>query len=464
MNPLTPQNMGRPMATKPNFPGLIDLLVLNSRRSPESINADADLRLCEVVRHAYDSIPFYRETWRRAGFDPRHFRGAIDLPNIPFVDKAMIVDAGDAAVDARVPRELLQSSSTSGTSGRSITVHRINLETRVARRALLRQLVHIGARPWHPFLKMASSWLESRQGKFIQRVCKTRHLPPEMSLEDQLRALDEFPAKGLIGQTGGIYLLARELIRRGRTHPLRFVVTTGATLYDEMRESVRTAFCTEPSDMYGAIEVGGVSWQCRRGNYHIDTDRVIVEIVDEHGRPLPPGKKGQVVVTALFAWTQPFIRYRLFDVSALSTRTCECGVRFPLMEPVLGRVNDFIPTPAGDLVTPHFFFHIFDHSGANPVKEWRLIQEDRTHLTYEYIPESPFNQAAFDHGMNEIRKRMGTGCVLRTVQVDSVPMGVTGKRNCIVSRLRPGFVAPDKPWVGEAAVGASALAEERVAI
>lgn len=452
------------MTHQPRYPGLFDLLVANSRRRPESINADASERLCEVVRHAWDNIPFYRETWRRAGFDPRHFRGTIDLPNIPFVDKPMIIDAGDAAVDARVPREMLQSSSTSGTSGRSITVHRTNLETRVARRALLRQLVHLGARPWHPFLKMASSWLESRQGKFIQKICKTRHLPPEMPLEDQLRALDEFPAKGLIGQTGGIYLLARELQRRGRTHPLRFVVTTGATLFDEMRQSIRGAFGCDPSDMYGAIEVGGVSWQCRKGNYHIDTDRVIVEIVDEHGRPLPPGRTGQVVVTALFAWTQPFIRYRLFDISALSTRSCECGLQFPLMEPVMGRVNDFLPTPSGDLVTPHFFFHLFDQPGVNPVKEWRLIQEDRTHLTYEYIPETPFDQAAFDHGMNLIRKRMGPSCILRTAQVESVPMGATGKRNCIVSRLRPGFVAPDKPWVGQPPDAADPMPVEKVAI
>lgn len=445
------------MTLQPKFPGLIDLLLLNGRRRPESVNADAAERLCEVVRHAYEQIPFYRETWRRAGFDPRHFRGPLDLPNIPFVDKPMIIDAGDAAIDARVPREMLQSSSTSGTSGRSITVHRINLETRVARRALLRQLVHLGARPWHPFLKMASSWLESRQGQFVQKICKTRHLPPEMPLEDQIRALDEFPAKGLIGQTGGVYLLAREILRRGRTHPLRFVVTTGATLFDEMRQSIRNAFGTDPSDMYGAIEVGGISWQCRKGNYHIDTDRVIVEIVDEHGRPLPPGKTGQVVVTALFAYTQPFIRYRLFDISALSTRSCDCGLQFPLMEPVMGRVNDFLPTPEGDLVTPHFFFHLFDVPGVNPVKEWRLIQDDRTHLTYEYIPEMPFNQAAFEHGMGLIRKRMGPSCILKTVQVESVPMGATGKRNCIVSRLRPGFVAPDKPWVGQPAGGAAAV-------
>jgi len=445
--------------TEPRYPGLLDILIRNPRRNPADLAREVDARLVDLVAHAQANIPFYRDTWRAAGFDPRGFRGSADLAKLPFVNKNLIVDAGPAAWDARVLEADLQTISTSGTSGRSIHVHRVLRETRVTRRAILRQLVHLGARPWHPFLKMASSWLDKRQGWFVKNFCKTRFYAPETPLDEQIRILEGFTAQGLIGQTGGIYLLARELLRRGRTYPLRFIVPTGATLFDEMRRTMVAAFGANPSDMYGAIEVGPVSWQCRKGNYHIDTDRVIVEIVDEDGRPLPPGAPGQVVVTGLYTWTMPFIRYRLLDISAISTRTCDCGLKFPVMEPIQGRMNDFLPTPAGDLVTPHFFFHLYDTPGVNPVKEWRLIQEDRTHLTYEYVPEEPFNTAAFEHGMNLIRKRMGPTCELRTVRVASVPMGATGKRNCIVSKLRPGFVAPDKPWVGQASNGDTSSAE-----
>lgn len=421
----------------PRFPGLIELLLINARRDPAVVARAADRRLVQLVRHAAENIPFYRETWRAAGFDARDFHSRADLAQLPIVDKEMIVGAGDAARDPRVRTERLQTMRTSGTSGRAITLSRNPREMRAVRRAILRQVLQIGLRPKHRVLTLGSMWLRDRRGIVVRAITRTRFIEPLVPVEEQVRALHEYRPVALMGQTGGIYLLARELLRRGEPYPLRWVVPTGATLVPHMRQTMFEAFGTQPLDLYGAIELGPVSWQCRQREYHIDADRIIVEIVDADGRPLPPGTPGQVVCTSLLGWTMPLIRYRLRDVSCLATRTCTCGCRFPIMEQVHGRVNDFIPTPAGDLVSPHFFFHIFDGVERNPVKDWRVVQEDRARLRFEYVPEAWCTPAAIAQGQAKIETRFGATCHVTMHAVADIPLTPAGKQRCIVSNLRP---------------------------
>ncbi|MBL8878082.1 MAG: phenylacetate--CoA ligase family protein [Phycisphaerales bacterium] len=438
----------------PRLPPLLDFLFYSAkRRAAEKIERRSSDVLRQLVQFVGSEIPFYREHWRSAGVNLAEFRGTPDLPSLPFTDKNLIVGAGAAAIGATAQDEVVVMS-TSGTSGRAIHVQRTRIEMRQMRRGLLRYLFCNGLRPWHRVVTFASPWLHTRRGAFIQRFCKTSFIAADADFDAQIKTLQNYagtgkPAEALIGQTGGIYLLARELLRRGLTIPLRAVAPTGTTVMAEMRRAMREAFQTDPIDLYGAIELGPVAWQCRRGNYHVDIDRVIVEIVDDQGRPLPRGKFGQVVCTALYAAHMPFIRYRLLDISALSTRRCDCGLTLPLMEPIQGRINDFLPTLRGDLVSPHFFFHLFDATGKSPVKEWRLIQPDLRNLVYEYVPEADFDPGAFELGMQRIRDRMGPECALRTQRVDAVPMGATGKRTCIVSMLRPAIVSASQSWVGE---------------
>ncbi|MCG8409481.1 MAG: hypothetical protein MI923_30115 [Phycisphaerales bacterium] len=428
------------------FPTLPQIFLKSPRRSPEALGRTVDAQLRMLVRHAYERIPFYRDYWKHTGFHPDDLTGRTDLPAIPMVDKDMIVEAGQSVLDPCVPEEELDTLSTSGTSGRAITIRRTIRELRVSRRSYLRSLFYVGARPWHRFVTFASTWLHSKRGLFVRKICKTQHLFPKDSLDQQIETLKSFRAVGLAGQTGGLYLLARELLRRGTHHPLKFLAPTGATLMPEMRQTMRDAFLSEPRDLYGAVELGAVSWQCRRGNYHVDADRMAVEIVDDAGKPVPHGQTGQVVCTGLYGYTMPLIRYRLLDVAALSVRTCDCGIQFPLMEPVQGRINDFLPTPQGDLVSPHFLFHIFDHAGGSPVKEWRVIQRAPEDLTYEYVPEDDFSSAALEKGMQAIRERFGAKTQVRAVEVSSIPMTPNGKRTCIVSQLRTEDVTGMRPW------------------
>ncbi len=432
--------------------GLIEELFVNPHRAPSVVATHAQRRLVALVRRAAAQSPFYRELYASAGVDAGAFAGRSDLPHLPMVDKEMLVDAGERVLTGGERSADLVRMRTSGTSGRAIEVTRSRYEMRVTRRGVLRHLMYQGFRPWYRVLTLGSGWLRDRKGVIIGKVVKTRFLEPLMPVDEQVKVLHDFAPQCLVGQTGGLYLLARELRRRGLTYPLRAVAPTGATLTREMRATLRAAFVTEPRDMYGAIEVGPIAWQCKRGAYHVDADRIIVEIVDEHGRPAPAGAWGQVVVTGLFTGSMPLIRYRLRDVSALSTAACGCRLNFPVMEQTRGRINDFLPTPRGDLVSPHFFFHIFDGLPQNPVREWTVIQEDVGRLVFEYVPEQDCTAEAIRHGVDRISERFGDEARVEARQVARIPLTPAGKQRCIVSKLRPDDASWFQAWAQRPAV------------
>lgn len=438
-----------------NLPSITDIFWKNPRRSRDELRDRADNQLRRLLIHTAEHVPLYRDLWKKHGFDPCALRSVDDLRHAPMVDKNIIVDAADRAIDQRRVNETLDTMSTSGTSGRAITIRRIPSEMRLTRRSYLRSLLYVGGRPWHRAVTMASTWLAKKKGFVMSLIARARYIHPTTPIDEQIHILKEFRAQYLIGQTGGLYLLARELLRRGEPFPLRIVAPTGATLMPEMRSTMREAFSAEPRDLYGAVELGTVSWQCRHGNYHLDADRMIVEIVDEAGIPVPIGHTGQVVCTGLYNYTMPLIRYKLLDVAFLRPETCPCGISFPLMGEVHGRINDFLPTPRGDLVSPHYLYHIFDHAGGSPVKEWRIIQHAINELTYEYVPEDNFNPRSLEIGMEAIRERFGPGTRVTAVRVDSVPMTPNGKRTCIVSLLKPGEQPGMRPWDAKAAAGMS---------
>lgn len=420
-------------------------MLANLFRNPQVVQQERDAALRRLIYHAHHNVLFYKELFKKTGLTPGSIRSVQDLQHLPVVDKNLLVEAETTAWDPRVPCDEMQTMTTSGTSGQTITVPRTLAEMIVLRMSFARPLLLNNARPGQRFITFASPWLEARKGQIFSKVAATRFIDPLSNLEDQIKTFQDFRPHGVIGQAGGIYLLAREMLRRKQFLPIKHVFVYGTTLMPEMRAVMQQAFGSRPVDFYGAVEFGWIAWECSRGNLHLDADRLIVEILDDHNRPLPPGQPGHVVVTSLYGYTMPFIRYRLADIAALSTRTCSCRCRFPLLEPVQGRVNDFLPTPAGDRVSPHFFFHLFDNY-ANPVKEWRLTQNTLHELVYEYIPDPHFNAQVFENGMNLIRQRFGPQVCLRTECVADIPLTSAGKRMCIVSKLRPSTLAGVVPW------------------
>jgi phenylacetate-CoA ligase len=159
-----------------------------------------------------------------------------------------------------------------------------------------------------------------------------------------VKNLNDFRPVVLGGYPSVLESLSNEQ-RAGRlcVHPV-LISAAGETLTPQLataaRRHIAEAFGYRVANYYGSSEAIGLTFECSAGRLHVNGDWYIVEPVDEHHQPVPPGQLSHdVLVTNLANRIQPIIRYPLGDRVAMYAENCSCGTAFPIIE-VVGRVDE----------------------------------------------------------------------------------------------------------------------------
>ena len=109
-----------------------------------------------------------------------------------------------------------------------------------------------------------------------------------------------------------------------------------------LRERFEQEYTIDTYQMYGATEVGDVSFECReKKGWHI-CEEVLVEIVDPAtGKKAPSGALGEVVVTR-FNTIFFLFRFGTGDLSRIIESPCPCGRTSYRLDGIAGRVGDAV--------------------------------------------------------------------------------------------------------------------------
>jgi phenylacetate-CoA ligase len=130
------------------------------------------------------------------------------------------------------------------------------------------------------------------------------------------------------------------------------------------RAKIETAFGAKAYDLPGLTEIAAWGFECegRSGLTHVNEDYCYPEVLDEQGRPVRPGERGELVFTSLYRKAMPLLRYRTRDLVQLADRRCPCGRTLVAFEGgVHGRLDDMkkvrgvivYPRRVEELVRPH---------------------------------------------------------------------------------------------------------------
>ena len=118
------------------------------------------------------------------------------------------------------------------------------------------------------------------------------------------------------------------------------IMTGGEYLSDRLRERLAETFHCYVQTSYSCTEGGTVACECRQRHFHINDDWLIVEPVDSEGNPVPDGvQSDHMLLTNLYNYTQPFIRYEVTDRVIMHHEPCACGNPSPWIE-LEGRTDD----------------------------------------------------------------------------------------------------------------------------
>ncbi|HIX59781.1 MAG TPA: phenylacetate--CoA ligase [Candidatus Blautia gallistercoris] len=323
--------------------------------SREEIECIQLRKLKETVAYIYERVPAYREKMDAEGVKPADIQKLSDLQKLPFTRKSDFRDNYPMGLFAVPKKELVRFHASSGTTGKPTVVGYTRNDMEIWTNNVSRIACMGGASPddiaqiafgygtftgalgLHMGLEnIGVSVLPTSSGNTKKQIMFMRDLgttllvaTPSYALHigEVVRSMGLDPEEDLqlrIGLFGG----------EGMTEPMR----------DEMhRIWGKKFFCTQN---YGMSELcgPGVSGECQELNgMHVNEDWFIPEIIDpKTGEVLPPGSRGELVVTCLGKEALPLVRYRTGDISRLMYEPCACGRTTVRMENLSGRSDDML--------------------------------------------------------------------------------------------------------------------------
>jgi phenylacetate-CoA ligase len=166
-------------------------------------------------------------------------------------------------------------------------------------------------------------------------------------LPELVEALNAHQPQGLVGYPTLAGILAGEqLAGRLRIRP-RFGLYGAEPLTPVIRRRIREAWGFEPASIYAATEALAIGSSTPADEcLEVSEDVLVVEVVDQHDRPVPPGTPGaKVLVTNLVDYAQPLIRYELSDVVTLADGPNPSGRPYRRIASIEGRRMDILHLP-----------------------------------------------------------------------------------------------------------------------
>lgn len=408
-----------------------------------------DRRIAALLRHAVSRVRFYRE--RAGDLSP----GSIEedplgaLREFPILERTDLHDHyDDLSTGGRRGATPGSSGGSSGTPVRFLHDGEYQ-SAAIAGRTLAFEWagLHVGeryARLWGAQRDLPSGRhaARSRFGDFLYgRLVLDAFRMGDREMADYVRRINRFRPVCVEAYADAAHELATFARRSGsKLARPRSIVTGATTLFPHMRAEIVEAFGAPVFDRYGCREVGTIASECdRHGGLHVFGECVVVEIVDSGGRGVGPGEEGEVLVTNLWNYTMPFIRYRIGDVAVLGAGECPCGRPYSLLERVVGRSESRIVRPDGGVVMPEFFIHLIGvEYNRGAIRKFQVVQEAVDKLLVRVVPfEGAADRVLADRDeiARHIASAMGGPCSIRFSLEGDIEPTRTGKHLYTVSKL-----------------------------
>ncbi|MEV4332706.1 phenylacetate--CoA ligase PaaK [Streptomyces sp. NPDC049597] len=354
---------------------MTDLLDAAERLGREELEALQLERLRATLRHAYENVPFYRESFDKAGLRPDDCRTLADLARFPFTAKTDLRDNYPFGMFAVEQSQVRRIHASSGTTGRPTVVGYTERDLDTWADVVARSLRAAGARPGHKVhvaygYGLFTGGLGAHYG--AERLgCTVIPASGGMTAR-QVQLIQDFRPEIIMVTPSYMHTLLDEFDRQGvdpRATSLKVGVFGAEPWTQEMRREIEERFAIDAVDIYGLSEVmgPGVAQECveTKDGLHIWEDHFYPEVVDPFtGEVLPDGEQGELVFTSLTKEAMPVVRYRTRDLTRLLPGTARV---FRRMEKVTGRSDDMVilrgvnlfPTQIEEVVlrTPHVAPH-----------------------------------------------------------------------------------------------------------
>jgi phenylacetate-CoA ligase len=248
------------------------------------------------------------------------------------------------------------------------------------------------------------------------------------NIEEYIRTINSFKPEIVRGYAGSLFELCR--YAEQKKIPLytpKIVISAAENLSDKMRSVIESNFGTKVYDFYGAREIDHIAGECKHGLLHLFPWNYI-EVLDKDNQPVREGEEGRIIITNLFNYSMPLIRYEIGDLVILGPEKCSCGQILPTLKKVNGRILEQFILKNGTIVHAGFFGLLFDKVFEEEgIEKWQVIQEDYDKIQIKVVTRKELSDTFKNDTDKKIKVGMGPECKITWDIVDDIPKTISGK-------------------------------------
>jgi phenylacetate-CoA ligase len=417
----------------------------NETLDRESLRARSEEKLRELLRFAGKNVPYYRDLASSLGMTLEEFADPANLSVLPVLTKSTINANRDAMIAEDLTGNGLDSNSTGGSTGEVLRFYTDWRSGAFRKAAVRRNKRWVGIQPGDPEVRLWGAPLDlgqsrSFRGTIHAAITRERLLSAdtldEATLGSYVEFCKSFKPKLMVAYPSALVEFARFCEANGESVvSLKSIICSAESLLDHDRAYIENTLGVTIYDRYGCREVGDIAQQAPGSSgLLINSDRILVEIIDENGNACPPGEQGEVIVTDLDNFGMPMIRYQIGDFARLADEQAEntSNLPFPMLASVDGRTLDVVRCIGGQRIGGTYWTILLRTRPG--MKRFQVVQEAVDTIRILYEPE-PGCVPDFDFVRQEVAKSCGPEMSVEFVETSQFEHPRGTKFRMVVSRI-----------------------------
>ncbi len=413
-----------------------ELRICETITDKNALRAHQERALINLIKSAYKNVPYYHRIFDKAGLIEGDRVHLDRFSMVPLLTKDLIVANWNDLKSNDSKNRKWVYDRTGGSTGQPVKLihdlqykcwseasylywykHFLGIDEIQAKKFLF----------WGSPRDLLPSWKARVADWARNTVPINTHIISQEVLSYCIDKINKFKPELVRGYAESLYELSKYTLDNSAIlHKPSAVVSSAETLTDDMRTTIEQAFGQKVYDFYGSREISSLAGQCSEGLYHILGFHTLIELLDQSDHQVKQGEPGKVVVTNLYNYSMPLIRYDIEDIATLGPDSCRCGSFLPTITRINGRTIEHFLKEDGTLVSPYVFRLPLIH--FEWIGDFQVIQEDYQQIRIKIVPKGrvvPKDQRVFER---KIRSLMGEECTIIWQMVDGIPMTPQGKR------------------------------------
>lgn len=316
----------------------------------------------QLAEHANNTVPYYRSVFAEHDIDIANQQFAEYWPRIPILEKSVLQSEYGNLKSRLCTEKQSYENHTGGSTGSPVRFltdwHQYNM--------MVAWLDFVygwcGWQPGEPRLYLWGNDGINTLPTMVQRIrarAVGRFVIPVYSYQEEdldrwFQTLQIVKPTVLYGYPSVLADFSDWLIASGKSYcGLKGVYSSAEILYPHQRSRIEECFGCKVFNQYGSREAPCIGCECEHGKMHLFIDINRIELDGEDGVQ-------DFIVTPLYNYAQPLLRYRLGDAGKMTGKSCACGRQYPILDLELARARDFLFGMDGRKFYPGFFTRLMD--------------------------------------------------------------------------------------------------------